>query len=285
MSTLGFGARLSAWRPPSGSIGLVPLGQAGVAVRGRDELVLIDPFLSSRPDRLADAPVLPDDLGGTAVVLATHEHEDHLDLPAWTTIAETSPATRFVVPEPLVALVTAAGIPGGRIVGARLGVPIALGGVVVTPVPARHGVRIEDGYSLGDEGGGVPRFMGYVVEVDGVRLYHAGDTLAHERIVRSVADLRPDIAFLPINGRDRDREELGIVGNLTPDEAAEVAAQIGVAVAVPMHFDGIRGNEGRPEAFVRAMRERCPTASVWVPGTGGALVWPAAGGSWPATSG
>jgi L-ascorbate 6-phosphate lactonase len=284
MPNVGFGPRLAAWRPPSGSIGLVALGQAGIAVRGRDELVLIDPFLSSRPDRVADAPVRPDDLAGIDLVLATHEHVDHLDLPAWTTIAQRLPATRFVVPEPLVPLVVAAGIPDRRIVGARLGVPIELGGVVATPVPARHAVEIEDGYSLGDQGGRVPRFMGYVVEVDGVRLYHAGDTLADERLLRSVADLRPEIAFLPINGRDPEREQRGIVGNLSPDEAADVASALRVALAVPIHFDGIRGNEGRPDAFVSAMRVHSPTTSVWVPGTGGGFVWPASAHAWHATS-
>jgi L-ascorbate 6-phosphate lactonase len=260
----------------------VALGQAGFALLSGDDLVLVDPFLSPRPDRLIDAVVDPRGLLGVRAVLASHEHGDHLDLPTWAAIAEASPNARFVVPEPLVPLVTGVGIPGNRVSGARIGTPIQLGDVRATPVPARHAVGIEDGYSLGDQENRTPRFMGYVVELDGVRLYHAGDTLADETIVRAVGELRPDIALLPINGRDPERERRGIVGNLSPDEAARLARGLSVALTIPMHFDAIRGNLGRPDAFVRAMRRRHPGASVWVPGIGAGFVWPARGGAWQA---
>jgi L-ascorbate metabolism protein UlaG (beta-lactamase superfamily) len=272
-------ARLSAWRPPRESLGIVALGQAGFALRSRDDFVLIDPFLSPRPERLIDPIVDPRRLTGVRVVLATHEHEDHLDLPTWAALAEASPSARFIVPEPLVPLVADGGIPDDRVIGARIGTPIQAGDLRATAVPARHAVGIEDSYSLGDDR--APRFVGYVVELDGVRLYHAGDTLGDERITAAAGRLHPDIALLPINGRDAEREGRGIVGNLSPDEAARVARDLSVALAIPMHFDTIRGNEGRPDAFVRAMRRRHPGASVWVPVTGAAFVWPTRGGSWP----
>jgi L-ascorbate metabolism protein UlaG (beta-lactamase superfamily) len=52
-----------------------------------------------------------------------------------------------------------------------------------------------------------------------------------------------------------------------------VAAGLGVDLAVPIHFDLMRGNTGRPEAFVRAMRRHHPRASVWVPSIGTGIVW------------
>jgi L-ascorbate metabolism protein UlaG (beta-lactamase superfamily) len=274
-------SRLSAWRAPRSSIGIVALGQAGFALISGSERLLIDPFLSSRPDRLADPVVDPRDLRGVTAVLATHEHEDHLDLPAWAVLAEASPAARFVVPAPLVPLVTGAGVPPDRVIGARVGAPVELGTARAIPVPARHAVRIEDGYSLGDLDRAAARFVGYVIELGGVRLYHGGDTLAHRAILDAVAPQRPEIALLPINGRDAERERRGIVGNLTPDEAARLARDLAVALAIPMHFDAIRGNEGRPDAFVRAMRRRHPTAAVWVPAAGAAVLWPAGRGAWP----
>jgi L-ascorbate 6-phosphate lactonase len=277
-------ARLSAWRPPRDSVGIVALGQAGFALLSRDDVVLIDPFLSTRPDRLLDPVVDPRGLFGVTAVLATHEHGDHLDLPTWAAIAKASPNARFVVPEPLVSLVAAMGIPGERVSSARIGTSVQVGTGGATAVPARHAVEIEDGYSLGDLEHGTPRFVGYVVELDGVRLYHAGDTLADGTIVQAVRELRPDIGLLPINGRDRDRERRGVVGNLSPDEAARMARNLSVVLAIPMHFDAIRGNEGRPDRFVRAMRRRHPTASVWVPGIGAALVWPAHGTAWQAAA-
>jgi L-ascorbate metabolism protein UlaG (beta-lactamase superfamily) len=263
---------------------MVALGQSGFALLSRGGFVLVDPFLSPRPDRLADAMADPRGLLDVGAVLATHEHADHLDLAAWAVIAETCPNARFVVPKPLVPLVTGAGIPAHRVSGALIGTPMQLRDVRVTPVPARHAVVIQDGYSLGDQEHRTPRFVGYVVELDGVRLYHAGDTLADDTLVRTVGELHPDIAMLPINGRDPERERRGIVGNMSPDEAAQVARDLTAALAVPMHFDAIRGNIGRPDAFVRAMRRRHPSGSVWVPGTGAGLVWPARGGSWHAAS-
>jgi len=277
-------SRLADRRPPPGSVGIVALGQAGFAIRGRDDLVLIDPFLTPRPERLVDPVVDPRDLRGVRAVLATHEHGDHLDLPIWPAIAGASPDARFVVAEPLVPLVVDAGVPADRVTGVRMRGPIEIGTVRITAVPARHAVAIEDGYSLGDQERGTPRFVGYVVELDGVRLYHAGDTLADEVIVGAVAALRPDVALLPINGRDAEREARGIVGNLSPDEAARLARDLSVALAIPMHFDTIRGNEGRPDDFVAAMRRQHPTAAVWVPTLGAGIDWPAGGGSRLATA-
>jgi L-ascorbate metabolism protein UlaG (beta-lactamase superfamily) len=283
-SAVVLAGHLSAWRPPRDTVGMVALGQAGFALRSRDDLVLIDPFLSSRTDRLGEAVVDPSGLLRVTAVLATHEHADHLDLPTWSVLARTCPNARFVVPEPLVPLVTGAGIPPDRVSGARIGTPLQLGDARVTAVPARHAVAIGDGYSLGDQEHGAPRFVGYLVELGGVRLYHAGDTLTDETLVQAVSELSPAIALLPINGRDPDRERRGIVGNMSPDEAAQVARDLSVALAIPMHFDAIRGNEGRPDAFVRAMRRRHPSGSVWVPGTGAGFVWPARGGSWRAAA-
>ena len=85
---------------------------------------------------------------------------------------------------------------------------------------------------------------------------------------------------MPINGRDPEREGRDIVGNMSPEEAARTARDLAVALAIPMHFDAIRGNTGRPDAFVRAMRRHHPAASVWVPGSGAGMVWPGHAGSW-----
>ena len=279
MSAAARTERLSAWRPPPGTIGLVALGQAGVAVRSGDDLVLIDLFTSSRRERLLEPVIDPRSLHDVTAVLATHEHGDHLDLPAWQQLADASPGARFVVAEPLVPMVTESGIPRERVIGVRVGRPVGLGSATLTAVPARHAVDVVDGYSLGDPV--APRWIGYVVELGGVRLYHAGDTLAHPRITRAVASLRPDIALLPINGRSAEREQRNVVGNMSPDQAARVARDLSVALAIPMHFDTIRGNTGRPDAFVRAMRRHHPSASVWVPGIAAAMVWPAGPAAWP----
>jgi L-ascorbate metabolism protein UlaG (beta-lactamase superfamily) len=57
---------------------------------------------------------------------------------------------------------------------------------------------------------------------------------------------------MPINGRDAEREALGIVGNLDPAEAAELAAAIGASTMIPLHWDMFAANPGDPAALVRA---------------------------------
>ncbi len=270
--------RLADWRPAPGTIGITALGQAGIALHSGHDLVLIDAFLSPRPERLIEAPVRPGDLDGVTAVLATHEHADHLDLPVWPSIAGASPDATFVVPQPLVDEVIAAGIPSHRVIGVRPASPVEIGRVRVTAVPARHGIHVEDAYSLGPQDpGAAPRWVGYVVEIGGVRLYHSGDSLGDPVIADAVRPHRPQIAFLPINGRDSEREARDIVGNMTPDEAARLARDLDVALAVPIHFDAMRGNQGRPEDFVEAMRRHHPSASVWVPSAGARAVWPSPG--------
>ena len=71
--------------------------------------------------------------------------------------------------------------------------------------------------------------------------------------------LRPlgiEIALLPINGRDDEREALGIVGNMDAAEAVELAAEIGASILVPMHWDGFAGNTVEPHEAVEAARGR-----------------------------
>ena len=68
-------------------------------------------------------------------------------------------------------------------------------------------------------------------------------------------ELDPDVAILPINGRDAMREAQAIWGNLNHDEAAALAAAAGVPAVVPCHFDGVAGNLGDPAAFLAALDE------------------------------
>jgi len=254
------------------------LGQAGFALAAEGTTLLVDPFLSDHPDRLVPAP----DAGSAAgalvaapdAVLATHEHLDHLDLPAWTRIAGTSPHTVFVVPAPVVDQVSGAGIAGERVLAAEPGTPVRLGAATVTPVPARHGVHVADAYTFGDElpsSGGRVRYLGYVVELGGVSTYHAGDTIGYDGQAERLRELGVQVALLPVNGRDAEREAADLVGNLSAEEAADLAGAAGVELVVPMHYEMVRGNTADPSPLVAAVRSRWPAVSVAVPGTYGTV--------------
>jgi L-ascorbate 6-phosphate lactonase len=269
-------------RPPAGCIAIAGLGQAGFAIRGAESTILLDPFLSARPDRLRPPIMDPREIRSIDLVLATHEHGDHLDLPTWTAIAAACPAAQFVLPIALVDLAIAAGIAADRIHGLRIGSPLDASGVRVVAVPARHAVRMQDGYSEGVPGDPLgPRFVGYVVEVDGARVYHAGDTLRYDDQVETVRALAPDVVLLPVNGRDEARERAGIVGNMTPDEAADLAVALDPGLAIPMHHDLIAGNHGGASEFVAAMGARRHRAAVAIPGLSEGILWPRPSGQRP----
>ncbi len=251
----GLAQQLRSLTQVTGGIGLVRLGQASVALAGGDCLVLIDPFLSPHPDRLVPPPLDPVELDCVDVVLVTHEHWDHLDGPTCAAIARVALQATFLCPEPIVDQLVAAGVPAERVSGTRPGQSYRRADVTIWPIAAKHGLHATDAYSFG-EVDGVPRFLGYVVELAGVRLYHAGDTIPYEGLAESVGVLQPDVALLPINGRDWYRERLDIVGNLDAREAAQLAAAIGAELLVPLHYDMFAANLADPGELVRFVRER-----------------------------
>jgi L-ascorbate metabolism protein UlaG (beta-lactamase superfamily) len=77
--------------------------------------------------------------------------------------------------------------------------------------------------------------LGFVVTVNGVRIYHAGDT----DNIPEMKEIRADIALLPVAG----------TYVMTPQEAAEAASVINPKVAIPMHYGGTFGTPSDGETF------------------------------------
>jgi len=233
------------------AVTLTWLGQAGFLLRGGGTTVLVDAFLSNVENRRIAPPLDPSTLSDVDIVLCTHEHWDHLDKPTVAAVARASPGSGVVVPAPITDQAVEAGVPAERVLGAVAYQPLAGLAVSITPVPACHGVDVADAYNFGEElSGGLVRYLGYVVELGGVRVYHAGDTLwwpGQERVLR---DLGVQVALLPINGRDLVREADNIVGNMDHREAALLAAAAGVELLVPMHWDMFDANRGFPDQLV-----------------------------------
>ncbi len=253
------------------------LGQAGFRLRdpAGGPVVFIDPYLLQRDDRTWQAPVGPDALAQADIVLATHGHTDHLDRPSLAAAAET-PGSRFrlVVPLPLVDEAVGLGLPRTRVVGATPDQELAFDGVRVHPVPARHGVNVADAYTFGEElSGGLARYLGYVVEIGGVRAYHAGDGIPYAGQAERLRALQPYLALLPINGRDFYREtERNIVGNMDEREAARLAHDMGARVLVPMHWELFGHNRGEPGQLVSHVTQHYPQLTVVALGRGARLV-------------
>lgn len=249
-----------------GEAALSWFGQASFAARGGGVTVLFDPFLSPYNGRLHDSPLAPEEAVGIDVVLCSHEHVDHLDVPSIGAIASASPGATFVVPSPIVDMVTEAGVPEARVVGLQPGDPIDVGALTVRAVPACHGVTMDDAYGFGETlSDGLIRFVGFVVDLGGVRIYHAGDTIHFDGMESMLEPLGIDVALLPINGRDAEREARGIVGNLDPRDAAWLASGIGAGALVPMHHDMFARNLGFPGVLVETVGREFPELPVLIP--------------------
>ena len=249
-----------------GSAALSWLGQAGFILRTGTATALLDPFLSPHEGRVYETSLPPTAATGLDLVLCTHEHIDHFDGESAPAIATASPGAGFVVPPPIVDMVTEAGIAADRVVGLQPDEEVEIAGVTVRAVPAKHGVTMQDAYGFGEElSGGLVRFLGYVVETENLRLYHAGDTIHFDGMETELHELAVDVAMLPINGRDPEREARGIVGNLTEREAAWLAKEMEAGMLIPMHYDMFARNRGYPEQLVQSVQTDHPGVPIFVP--------------------
>ena len=77
--------------------------------------------------------------------------------------------------------------------------------------------------------------LGFVVNIGGVRLYHAGDT----DFIPEMNEIETDIALLPVSG----------TYVMTAAEAVEAALAIKPKVAIPMHYGAIVGDKSDAEHF------------------------------------
>ena len=71
--------------------------------------------------------------------------------------------------------------------------------------------------------------LGFIVTIEGVRIYHAGDT----DFIPEMNSIKTDIALLPVSG----------TYVMTAEEAVQAALAIKPAIAIPMHFNAIVGSE------------------------------------------
>ncbi|NOZ27743.1 MAG: MBL fold metallo-hydrolase [Chloroflexi bacterium] len=187
------------------------LGHDAFRLEG-EKIVYIDPWKLPKGAPPAD------------VILITHEHYDHCSPDDVARIR--SPGTVVAAPgaaaaqlQPPVTIVK----PGDR---------LELNGVPVEVVPA---------YNIGKpfhpkQAGHV----GYIVTLEGERIYHTGDTDP----IPEMDGLQVDVALLPVSGKYV----------MDADQAAELAGRLRPKLAIPMHYGEIVGSE----ADARRFQERCP---------------------------
>lgn len=260
-------AQFMALQVAERQVAILWLGQSGFVLRFAGANVLVDAFLSEHPERQTSPAFDPNVATALDVIAATHEHADHLDIPTVLSAALASPKARIVVPLPITSMLTEAGLPNKRVLGMGPDEPEVLGKLQIRAIPAMHGIGVSDAYSFGTKwSDGDVRYLGYVFSCAGVSVYHAGDTIPYDGMAATLRDLNVDVALLPINGRDPEREALGIVGNLSAEEAAQVAEEASFDTVIPMHHDMFARNPGYPDLLVKAVLRSGSEVMVVVPG-------------------
>ncbi|MBL8160498.1 MAG: MBL fold metallo-hydrolase [Anaerolineae bacterium] len=224
------------------SLAIWGMGQMGIAIKGPDALIYIDPCLSDVVRerfgewwyRAYPPPLAPSEVSNADFYLITHEHMDHLDPMTVGPTALASPEARFVVTGWCGDLMADVDVDPDRLIIPKALEPFTLGDTTLrlTAIPSAHYAKEHDpqkGY----------RWFGYLIEWNGFTLYHAGDTIIYPDYVETLRKLpKADVAMLPINGRDWNREtEAGAIGNLLPAEAAWLANQLGWERVIVGHND------------------------------------------------
>lgn len=230
----------SGW-PAPGEAGLVWLGQAGFWIDTGMHRVLIDPYLSDSlarkyagksndHRRMMPPPIMPELLDRPSIVLITHAHTDHMDPDTLAPLARRFPDLPFVVPEASHETARERIGAGARLIAVDAGQRLdLLPGLSITTLPAAHETLQTD--ALGRH-----PFLGYGLTTAIGTIYHSGDCVPHDGLLSAVRALAPDIALLPVNGRDAARLAAGIPGNFTLSEAIALARAADVPFLIPHHF-------------------------------------------------
>ena len=245
------------------SLAVFGFGQMGFGVKGPDATIYLDLCLSDYVgeqlgewwQRAYPPPVEPEQVTNTDYYFISHEHWDHLDPATVEKVAHASPQAKFVTNGWCQTILQEMGISSDRIIVPEIGVSTQVGStsMQVTTVPAAH-------YDLEYDADKGHRWVGFLIEWNGVVLYHAGDTIIYpdyNDILRKLP--RIDVAIMPVNGRDYYREtDGGAIGNLLPAEAAQLAKNHGWDVLIPGHNDLYKNNAIADSEIITALSRYAP---------------------------
>jgi L-ascorbate metabolism protein UlaG (beta-lactamase superfamily) len=241
---------INATQPEEGTVAFWWMGQASYVYKGTS-VIYLDPYLTPGPARQTPPLLKYDEVTNADLLLCTHDHLDHIDPDTLPPVMKASPQATLVVPRPHVRRVAALGIPEERIVGLNHMETYEADGVHITALKSKHETFDEDPEL------GFP-FLGYVVETNGYSFYHSGDTLLYEGLVTSLQEMMPNAVFLPINGRDAERFTRHCLGNMTFQEAVDLAGEVKPAWAIPHHWVMFKGIQEDPQKFVDFLRAKFP---------------------------
>ncbi len=243
-------------RVPLGTLRVTPVGHATFLVQMDGLNILFDPIWSERcspiswagPRRHKEPGIRFEDLPPIDVVLISHNHYDHLDLPTLERLAQRG-TPRALAPLGNGELIREAGIPSVTELDWWESVPLSPE-VTVTLVPARH----FSARTLWDRNRTL--WGGFVVSGPSGNLFHAGDT-GYGPHFRQIAERFSPIkvALLPISPfrPQRDAQDFTAANfssvHMGPAEAVRAHLDLGAQTSIAGHFQVFHlGTDGFDDA-------------------------------------
>lgn len=169
------------------------------------KVIYFDPFKINKQYNDAD------------IIFITHDHYDHYSEEDIDKVIK--PDTTIVIPEGMQVKLLKKGVKNSNIITVEPEKTYVVEGLKFETIPAYN---VNKAFHPKDNG-----WVGYILEIDGIRYYIAGDTDINEEN----KSVKCDIAFVPVGG------------TYTMDfkEAAELVNEIKPKVAVPIHYGSIVG--------------------------------------------
>jgi L-ascorbate metabolism protein UlaG (beta-lactamase superfamily) len=181
------------------------LGHDGFRIDG-SKTIYIDPYQIS-PGPSAD------------IILITHEHFDHCNPDDVAKIQK--PETVIITEKQSAAKLS------GDVRTIQPGESAIVGEIQIQAVPSYN---TDKNFHPKENG-----WLGFIVKVDGISIYHAGDT----DVIPEMKSFDVDIALLPVSG----------TYVMTAEQAVAAALDINPKIAIPMHYGAIVGDATDAETF------------------------------------
>ena len=183
----------------------------------KEKTIYIDPFKIDRNYNDAD------------IIFITHDHYDHYSEEDIDKVINENAV--IVIPEELLTKVLKNGINKNAIITVEPNQKYMVQGIKFETVPAYNTNKTFHPKENG--------WVGYVIEINGIKYYIAGDT----DITEENKKVKCDVAFVPVGG------------TYTMDfkEAAQLVNQIQPKVAVPIHYGSIVGTKQDAEEFIKLL--------------------------------
>jgi L-ascorbate metabolism protein UlaG (beta-lactamase superfamily) len=247
------------------------MGQHSFVVKLGETVIYFDPYLAPSAARQTPPLFRPEEVTNADLILCSHDHGDHIDPVALPVIAIASPRAPILTPRTATERIRELGIAADQHVPISSPETYDFSGGTVTAIKAKHEFFEEDPKL------GFP-YLGFIVEANGVTVYHAGDTVVYDGMLLTLQAWRIDVAFLPINGRDAERYRRHVIGNMTFQEAVDLAGELEVGLAVPTHYDMFPGNMEDPRKFADYLTAKFPRVPYWIGPAGRRVMFGPAGG-------